>query len=280
MATAPQSLSFRQQVGFLRIHARSLAPWPVACGVLVVVLWLWVVATLHREEKEIWERASLSVETQAQTYSDQIDRTIGQLDYIMQILHSQWQENGGKLNLEKQFNAGLLPKAAKMSITIFDRSGMAVSSTNPAIKGKKGVSSGENFRPHLSPSSTDLLISKPMRSPITGRDVIILSRRLTASDGAFGGVIMVAIEPAFIASFVDESKLGEGDFVAVRGTDGTFFATKTKHGLRSEKPNYIGENDTSTPSPDISSGKCGAAQGLAGMASDVIGGVWLASELQ
>jgi hypothetical protein len=35
-----------------------------------------------------------------------------------------------------------------------------------------------------------------------------------------------------------------------------------------------------TPSPDISSGKCGAAQGLAGMASDVIGGVWLASELQ
>lgn len=248
MTIAPRSLSLHQQIGFLRSHAKSLAPWPLACAVLVIILWLWVSETLYREKKALGERASLSASTQAETYSDQIDRNIGQLDYIMQSLQFQWQENSGRLNLEKQFNPDLVPKVAKISITIFDRLGMPVTSTNPAIKGKKSVASAEHFRAHIPPSNTGLSISKPVRSSLTGREVMILSRRLTASDGSFAGAIMVAIEPAFIASFVDESKLGEGDFVAVRGTDGTFFATKTKHGLRSHEPNYIGRNDSASPS--------------------------------
>jgi diguanylate cyclase (GGDEF)-like protein len=215
---------------------------------LMIALWLWVGATLQREKKELRERASLSAATQAQTYSDQIDRNVGQLDYIMQSLQFQWQENGGQLNLEKQFSAGLVPKAAKISITIFDRSGLPITSTNPAIQGKKNVATTDHFRAHLSPSDNGLLITKPIRSVLTGRDVMILSRRLTASDGSFAGAIMVAIEPAFIASFVDESKLREGDFVAVRGPDGTFFATKTNQGLRSNGPNYVGKNDSASPS--------------------------------
>ena len=248
MTTAPQTISFRQQIELLRSHARSLAPWPLACIVFVIGLWLWVGATLQREKKEIRERASLSAATQAQTYSNQIDRNIGQLDYIMQSLQFQWRENGGRLNLEKQFNPDLVPKVAKISITIFDRAGMPVTSTNSAIKGKKSVASAEHFQALIPSSSNGLLISKPVRSTLTGREVMILSRRLTASDGSFAGAIMVAIEPAFIASFVDESKLGDGDFVAVRRADGTFFASKTNHGLRSHSPNYIGENDSASPS--------------------------------
>ncbi|MBV0881606.1 EAL domain-containing protein [Noviherbaspirillum sp. L7-7A] len=248
MTIAPQNISFGQQFGLLRSHAKSLAPWPLGCTVLVILLWLWVGATLHREKKEVRQRAVLSASTQAHTYSEQVDRNIGQLDYILQSLQFQWREDSGRLNLEKQFNPDLVPKVAKISITIFDRLGMPVTSTNPAINGKKSVASAEHFQAHIPPSSNGLLISEPLRSTLTGREVMILSRRLTASDGSFGGVIMVAIEPAFIASFVDESKLGDGDFVAIRRADGAFLATKTNHGLRSHSPNYIGTNDSASPS--------------------------------
>jgi diguanylate cyclase (GGDEF)-like protein len=211
----------------------------------VLVLWLLVGATLQREKKDIRQQAIQSASTQAQTYSDQIDRSIGQLDYIMQSLQFQWQENSGQLNLEKQFNLGLVPKAAKISITIFDRQGMVVTSTNPAVKGKKSVATSRNFLAHLDPSSTGLLISRPMPSMITGRAAIFLSRRLTALDGSFAGVMMVAMEPDFLASFVDESKIGEGDFVAVRSAEGAFLVSKTKRGLRSDRPNFIGKGDSS-----------------------------------
>src|SRR4051812_43559142 len=107
-----KTLSFRQQIAFLRSHGRSVARWPIACGVIIICVWLWVGTTFQHEKKQIRERAYSSATTQAQTYSDQIDRSIGQLDYIMQSLRFQWQENGGRLKLEKQMSSGLVPKAA------------------------------------------------------------------------------------------------------------------------------------------------------------------------
>jgi diguanylate cyclase (GGDEF)-like protein len=216
--------------------------------VTVICVWFWVGTTFQYEKKQVRERAYLSATTQAQTYSDQIDRSIGQLDFIMQSLQFQWQENGGRLNLEKQMSTGLVPKAAQISITIFDRLRMPVTSTNPAIMKKPSAGAAETFRTHLNSSSTDLLISEPRRSLLTGRNVIILSRRLDAPNGSFAGIMMVAIAPDFLVSFVDESKIGEGDFVAVRGIEGAFYATKTKSGVRSERPNFIGNFENVEPS--------------------------------
>jgi diguanylate cyclase (GGDEF)-like protein len=58
------------------------------------------------------------------------------------------------------------------------------------------------------------------------RHVIFLSRRLSTPDGAFAGVIVVAIEPRYLLSFSDDTSLGPNDFLAVRRRDGVFFAAR------------------------------------------------------
>jgi len=66
---------------------------------------------MNREKNHLRERAQHTVVTNARMQAQQIERTISHLDYIMQSLQFQWQESNGKLNLEKQMEAGLVPKA-------------------------------------------------------------------------------------------------------------------------------------------------------------------------
>ena len=248
MISKSQRLSFSQKIDFLRGHARRFAPWPMAGGLLIAALWFLSMSTIRHETKEINARAHKAAAAQAQTYAEQIERTIGQLDYIILNLRFQWQENGGKLNLEKQLDAGLVPKKVEISLSVFDRHGLPVTTTSSAIGGEKGIASRDYFQAHATSSSKDLVISKPSRSILTGRDIITLSRRLDTQDGDFAGVIVAAIEPVFLASFVDESNLGTSDFVAIRSVNGDFIASKTKNGLRSQSPNFSGKFGFDGPS--------------------------------
>ena len=238
MVATPKPLPFRQKISLLRGHAQSLAPWPLACAALIAGLWFWAASTIHHEKTDITERAYTTTAAQARTYADHIERSIGQLDYIMLSLLFQWQKNGGALKLEDQVNAGLVPKAARISITVFDRWGMPASTTNLEIKGKPGIAARDYFQAHASNPGKDLSISKPMRSIMSDRDVIILSRRLDDANGAFAGVMVVAVDPGFLVSFVDETAIGKDDFVAIRSTDGSFIAAKTGGGFRFREPNF------------------------------------------
>jgi hypothetical protein len=240
MIPTPQPLSLRQKTMVLCGSLQFLAPWPIACGALLVGLWAWAWSTIHHEKDEIRQRAYITAAAQAHTYAEQIERMIGQLDYIMLSLQFQWQKNGGKLNLEEQVNAGLVPKNTQIAISVFDPRGIPVTTTSPEIRSKPGIASRDYFKKHANDSSKELAISKPMRSIIFERDVLIFSRRLDTPDRAFAGVMVLAVEPAFLASFADETKIGKDDFVSIRSADGGFIASKTKQGLRTHEPNLRG----------------------------------------
>ncbi|MCP6280560.1 hypothetical protein NL459_28445, partial [Klebsiella pneumoniae] len=81
----------------------------------------WAASTIHYEQRELRDRAFANTAAQARTYADQIERNISQLDYIMQSLLFYRQKNGGALRLEEQVDAGLVPAAARISISVFDQ---------------------------------------------------------------------------------------------------------------------------------------------------------------
>jgi diguanylate cyclase (GGDEF)-like protein len=245
MTVTPPSLSLRRKFGVFRSQVRFLSPWSVACCVIIVTLWIWVAWTVHSEKAEIRNRAYVTAAAQARTYADQIGRSIGQLDYIMLSLQFHWQKNGGRLNLQEQLLAGLVPKGTQISLSMFDRNGELVTTTNSKVDANRGIASRDYFRVHATSASRKLAISKVMRSLLRDKDVIILSRRLDAPDGSFAGLIVASIDPAFLVSFVDETNIGVDGFVSIRSEMGDFFATKTKSGIRTTNPKLIG-----SPVPD------------------------------
>nr|WP_314621817.1 EAL domain-containing protein [uncultured Noviherbaspirillum sp.] len=248
MIGSDQPLLFRQKLLFLYQNAKSLAPWPLICVTLTAVAWLWGLTTIDREQAEIRKHAYVSASVQARSYAEQVDRNIGQLDYIVRSLQFNWQKNGGALNLEEQAYAGLVPKAAKITVTIFDQMGMLVTSTISGEYHRQSVASMDYFQSHATNPDQELHISKPTRSILTGRDIVLLSRRLETDESAFAGVIVLAIEPLYLGSFVDETKLGPDDFVFIRRSDGAFFAAKTANGFHSQTPILKGSPALNGPS--------------------------------
>ena len=236
MIASPQPLSFRRKLALLRGHAPSLAPWPLACAVLIAGLWFSAASTIHFERKALQERAYAETAAQARSYADHIERSIGQLDYIMLSLMYHWQKNGGALNLEEQVAAGLVPKAARITVTVFDQMGVPLTTTSEAIRVKPGIAGRAYFQEHAANPGKNLSISKPMRSVVSPRDVIILSRRLDDADGGFAGVIVIAVDPGFLISFVDQTRIGKDDFVSVRALDGSFIAARMHGALRTGEP--------------------------------------------
>lgn len=248
MTATTQRSPFRQKISFFRKHARAILPWPLTCGALIVWLWIWAGSTMEQETSAMMNRAASAASAQARTYAEQIDRNISQLDYILRSLQFHWQKDGGTLSLEEQVYSGLVPEAAKISITVVDRFGVPVTTTVTGVSRNQSVASVEYFQFHSKRASNALHISKPARSVLSGRNVVFLSRRLNEAGDAFAGVIVIAIEPMFLGSFVDETNLGKDDFVAIRRSDGAFFASKIGKDFRSQEPIFQGATIVDGPS--------------------------------
>ena len=210
---------------FMLQNAGALALWPLAFVVLTAILWTWVAWVVVHEKAALRERLFQSAAAHARASSEQIERSIGQIDYLMLSLKYHWQKSGGTVDLEEQVRAGLVPKSTDLSVTIFDSYGMPVTSTVLGKRRTGSIAHRQYFSAHAADPQLGLTISEPMTS-ILNRHVIFASRRLDTPDGAFAGVVVVAFEPRYLLSLYDDTSLGSDDFIAVRRKDGVFFAAR------------------------------------------------------
>jgi diguanylate cyclase (GGDEF)-like protein/PAS domain S-box-containing protein len=77
---------------------------------------------------------------------------------------------------------------------------------------------------HRDNPDSGLRISEPLRSRITGRHSIILSKRISDLDGNFAGVLVAAIDSAFFDNFYGAFHLGPDAAIALVRGDGVLLA--------------------------------------------------------
>ena len=222
---APGQKNVQCKALFLFRNANALVFWPLLFVVLTAILWAWVGWVIAHDKAASHEKLFLSAAAHARASSEQIERSIGQIDYLMLSLVYHWQKSGGAVDLGEQVRAGLVPKFSDLSVSIFNDAGLPVTSTVPGKKLNKSISHRPYFKAHAADPHLGLSISEPMRSMLD-RQVIFLTRRLDAPDGSFAGVVVVAVEPRYLLSFSDDTSLGASDFLAVRRKDGVFFAAR------------------------------------------------------
>ncbi len=224
-STQPLPFSSAEKLRYLSSNLRSLLVWPLVLGAVATALWSGAFWMMENEKRAISQRAFANASAQARSYAEQLDRIIGQIDYIMLSLKYHWQKSAGDVLLEEQVKQGLVPAAAGLSITIVDRRGMPVTSTLALGRNEPSIRERDYFKAHRA-KDQGLLFSKPVDGMRMKRPVLILSRRLDDAQGAFDGLIVVAIEPAYLTSIADYTGLGKGDFMAARRADGVFLAAR------------------------------------------------------
>jgi diguanylate cyclase (GGDEF)-like protein/PAS domain S-box-containing protein len=65
-----------------------------------------------------------------------------------------------------------------------------------------------------------LRINAPLESRLTGRDTIVLSKRISRQDGSFGGVLVAAIDSDYFNSFYNRLQLGARGAICLIRSDG------------------------------------------------------------
>lgn len=201
------------------------AGWVLASTLIVGTTLL----KIHSDRLELLQRAKLEASVRATHYAEQIMRAVSQIDQLSMSIKYQWENKKGSIDIEEQYRKGVYERS--MYPVLINADGTAIQSTRRLSRGSR-MGDLEFFNRHKENNSLGLLISHPEegRGGFRGMEVIRFSRGLAAGDGRFDGVIMIAIEPSFLVSDQDESRLLVGDFISVYFNDGVLLTSQSGGG--------------------------------------------------
>jgi len=149
-------------------------------------------------------------------------RALREIDQTLNLVKSWPERQGSRRTLADLKDKGLLPPDMLFVVSIADREGAIVESTRPSER--RNVADQDFFR---KPRDTEsFYIGQLPRGP-TGEEKLQFTRRLNAANGAFDGVVIVAVDAEYFVSGYEPAKLGEHGVLGLLGADGVFRVRRT-----------------------------------------------------
>jgi diguanylate cyclase (GGDEF)-like protein len=213
------------ELRFLRDNPGSVLVWPGVCLAVGVLLWGTLYYDLNNDKRTLQAHASKVASSLSKGYAQHLARTIEQLDQVTLHAKYDWEESGGNFRLEPLKRKGLFNVTHSAAVTIFDSDASPLTSTYP-VASNVSVAERDYFRFHKNSTLESIFIGAPVPGKVSGKVIIPISRRLNDPGGAFAGVVVVSVEPAFFALYSDDSVLGASGVLALTGKDGVVRMTK------------------------------------------------------
>jgi signal transduction histidine kinase len=153
--------------------------------------------------------------------------TLHNADALLQMIKMEYAKSD-TLNVRTMIEKSSSNHGFVAGIDIIDRNGMVKMSNAVYPADTVNDFSGSNyFLFHAHNSIDSLIISKPLISKSTGRQVLVISRRLNDSKGRFAGVAALQIDPSTFTSFYSQARLLPNDIISLIAPDGITYARRT-----------------------------------------------------
>lgn len=155
-------------------------------------------------------------------------RTIHYADAVLQLVKMQYSSKGELLNIEKLLSNNEINKDIIKEVAVIDSSGRLVKlNVNYPTDTALNFSARSYFIFHAHNNKDSLFITKPILSKITGKPVIVISRRLNDQHGRFSGVVALQLQPYTFTSFYAQANLSPNDIISLISPDGITYARRT-----------------------------------------------------
>lgn len=126
--------------------------------------------------------------------------------------------------LRERMNSRLSELPQVRTVVVLDEFGQSVLDSGALSPRPFNAADRDYFRIHAENANFGLFIAAPVRSRVTGRWTIAVSRRYNKADGSFGGVIFAAVEPDYFLAFYREALIASGNSLTLLHASGARLA--------------------------------------------------------
>lgn len=197
--------------------------------VLLALLWVAIVVNLGFVRQRLVEDARVNTASLARVFDEHIQRTIAGLDQTLVYLRAEYRQDPQHFDLNRSIANNVILKRVSVQIARIGANGRLEDSNVPGFQ-RMDLSDREHFRVHRDGVDDMLFISKPVLGRASGKWSIQLTRRLDDTAGRFAGVLVISLDPYYLAQFYGSVDLGDHGAIALVGRDGILRATSQGDG--------------------------------------------------
>lgn len=195
----------------------------VVTSLLSCAVYWWYQESTHQQLKTETQSRNEQRALQFSTaIAEQMDALVRSFDLAARQLRETYVNNPRDFESVVRSVIETYPSGCIKYILVFDADGY-LSYSSSGSKERIYFGDREHFRVHADSKEDRLFISKPVFGRV-GNVWVILMTRPIYKDGRFAGVIVMSLQPAYLAQNLAALKVTNGDTITLLRTDGSFLA--------------------------------------------------------
>jgi PAS domain-containing protein len=185
--------------------------WHLSSIALIIgLLWAGIGFSLWHDYQEAQRGAAKDTANLARSFEENIARTVEAVDQTLVFVREAYTHDRTGFLRGSWTKAPAFLDNFQVQIGLTDRDGEVLWSSLAPAPPEVNLADRSHFQTQKASTDDSLFIGRPVLGRVSGKWTIQFARKLLAPDGSFDGIVVVSLDPSYLARFYESISIGDG----------------------------------------------------------------------